>query len=154
MAPRGRKETKVRVPDRYSFFTIQSVESSTARRENGDVAQLMVVSTSTNTKAADIASAIQVWLLPNKKNVEEGSDNNSSEDSDSKAIDDENKNSDSKDNDSKNSDSKDTDSNESDSSTTDSKNDDANNNDEDSSDAGSWKSPGEGTYEVLKTAQR
>src|SRR6201997_2402548 len=91
--------TKVRVPDRYSFFTIQSVESSTARRENGDVAQLMVVSTSTNTKAADIASAVQVWLLPNKKNVEESNDNdNSSEDSDSKATDDENKNGDPKDN--------------------------------------------------------
>ncbi|MBV8101536.1 MAG: hypothetical protein JOZ31_20525, partial [Verrucomicrobia bacterium] len=144
--------TKVRVPDRYSFFTIQSVESSTARRDNGDIAQLMAVSTSTNTKAADIASAIQVWLLPNKKNVEESNDN-SSEDSDSKATDDQNKNSDSKDNDT-NSDSKDTDSKDSDSTTTDSNNDDANNNDEDSRDAVSWKSPGEVTDEVLKTAQR
>src|SRR6201997_638341 len=144
---------KVRVPDRYSFFSIQSVESSTARRDNGDIAQLMVVSTSTNTKPADIASAIQVWLLPNKKNVEE-SDNNNSEDSDSKATDDENKNGDSTDNNSKDSDSKGTDSQESDSGTTDSKNDDANNNDEDNSDAGAWKSPGEVTDEVLKTAQR
>jgi|GEM_PF-2990070 len=142
--------TKVRVPDRYSFFTIQSVESSTARRENGDIAQLMVVSTSTNTKAADISSAVQVWLLPNKKNVEESS----SEDSDSKATDDENKNGDTKDSSTQDSDSKESDSKDSDSTTTDSKDDDANNNDEDSSAAGSWKSPGEVTDEVLKTAQR
>jgi hypothetical protein len=64
--------TKVRVPDRYSFFSIESVEPSTARRANGDIVQLMVISTSTNTKPADIASALQVWLLPNKKNVDDG----------------------------------------------------------------------------------
>src|ERR1700756_4516809 len=145
---------KVRVPDRYSFFSIQSVESSTARRDNGDVAQLMVVSTTTNPKPAYIASAIQVWLLPNKKNVEESNDNKNSEDSDSKATDDENKSGDSTDNNSKDSDSKGTDSQESDSGTTDSKNDDANNNDEDNREAGAWKSPGEVTDEVLKTAQR
>jgi uncharacterized protein YfaS (alpha-2-macroglobulin family) len=144
--------TKVRVPDRYSFFTIQSVESSTARRDNGDIAQLMVVSTSTNTKPADIASAIQVWLLPNKKNVEESNDN-SSEDSNSKAADDDNKNGDSKDN-SQDSNSTDSDSKASDSTTTDSKDDDADNNDDDNSNAVSWKSPGEVTDEVLKTAQR
>ena len=79
--------TKVRVPDRYSFFTVQSVESSTARRDNGDIAQLIVVSTSTNTKGADVASAIQVWLLPNKKNVDEGNDNGS-DDNDSQATND------------------------------------------------------------------
>jgi alpha-2-macroglobulin len=140
--------TKVRVPDRYSFFSIQSVESSTARRDNGDIAQLMVVSMSTNTKAADIASAIQVWLLPNKKNVEESNDNGS-DNSDSKASDDDNKNSDSKDNDSK--DGGDSTQNES---KNDNATDDANNNEEDSSDSRSWKSPGEVTDEVLKTAQR
>jgi hypothetical protein len=67
--------SKVRVPDRYSFFNIESIDASTARRENGDFAQLVVVGTSINTKASDIASAIQVWLLPNRKNVEEGNDN-------------------------------------------------------------------------------
>ncbi|MBV8275673.1 MAG: hypothetical protein JO170_10515, partial [Verrucomicrobia bacterium] len=143
---------KVRVPDRYSFFSIQSVESSTARRDNGDIAQLMVVSTSTNTKAADLASAIQVWLLPNKKNVQESNDANS-EDSDSKATDDENKNSDSKDTGAKDTDAKDSDSKDSDSPNTESKNDEANEHEEDS-DAASWKSPGEITDEVLKTAQR
>jgi alpha-2-macroglobulin len=145
--------TKVRVPDRYSFFSIEGVESSTARRDNGDIAQLIVVSTSTNTKAADIASAIQVWLLPNKKNVEEGNENGS-DNSDSKATDEDNKNSDSKDSDSKDSDSKDS----SDSTQIESKNDDANDtgnaSDENGSDSGSWKSPGEITDEVLKTAQR
>ena len=140
--------TKVRVPDRYSFFSVQSVESSTARRDNGDIAQLIVVSTSTNTKPTDIASAIQVWLLPNKKNVDEGN-NNASDDSDSQASDDENKNSDAKDNTSKDSDSKDSDSN-----TTESNNDSTNDNDDDNSSAGSWKSPGEITDEVLKTAQK
>jgi len=137
---------KVRVPDRYSFFSIESVEPSTARRANGDIVQLMVISTSTNTKPADIASALQVWLLPNKKNVEEGKN---AEDNDSQAADDENKNSDAKDNDSKDSDSKDSDSNKADA-----KNDDANDNDEESSDVVPWKSPGEITDEVLKTAQK
>src|SRR5215475_3946308 len=119
---------KVRVPDRYSFFTIQSVESSTARRENGDIVQLMVVSTSTNT---------------------------GSEDSESKATDDENKNGDSKDNSTQNSDSKDSDSKDTDSTTTDSTDDEVNNsNDEESSYATSWRSPGEVIDEVLKTAQR
>src|ERR1700722_133891 len=137
---------KVRVPDRYSFFSIESVEPSTARRENGYVVQLLVISTSTNTKPADIASALQVWLLPNKKNVEEGKN---AEDNDSQTTDDENKNGDAKDNDSKDSDSKDSDSNKAEA-----KNDDANDNDEESSDVVPWKSPGEITDEVLKTAQR
>jgi alpha-2-macroglobulin len=134
--------TKVRVPDRYSFLNIESIDASTARRDNGDFAQLLVVGTSINTKATDIVSTIQVWLLPNRKNVEEGNDNGS-EDSNTKVSDDDSKNSDSKDSDSKDN-----------SNQADSKNDDADNNDEESNDAASWKSPGEITDEVLKTAQR
>jgi len=139
--------TKVRVPDRFSFFNIESIDASTARRENGDFAQLLVVGTSINTKATDIASAIQVWLLPNRKNVEEGNDS-SSEDNNTKVNNDDSKNSDSEDSDSKDSDSND------DSKQSDSKNDDSNSNDDENNDVASWKSPGEITDEVLKTAQR
>jgi len=115
--------TKVQVPDRYSFFRIDSVTPSTARRDNGDVVQLIVVATTVNTKAADIASALQVWLLPNKKNVDD-SNSDDSGDNDSKDSGDQN-------NDAKNSD-----------------------NDEEQGDTTPWKSPGEITDEVLKTAQK
>ena len=117
--------TKVRVPDRYSFFHIDRIQSSTARRANGDIVQLIVVATCANTKATDITSAIQVWLLPNKKNVEEGNDNNGS---------------------------KNYESNKGDSQNTDPA--DNNENSEETTEADSWKSPGEVTDEVLKTAQK
>ena len=126
--------TKVRVPDRYSFFHIDSIQTSTARRENGDIVQLIVVATSANTTATDISSAIQVWLLPNKKSLEQGNDSGSEE--------------------SKESDSNNNDSQDNESSKAGSKNDDTDDNNEEAAETESWKSPGEVTDEVLKTAQR
>jgi alpha-2-macroglobulin len=65
-----RDETaKVTVPDRYSFFHIEDIKAAIARRENGDSEQILTVATSVNTKPSDIASALQIWLLPERKDA-------------------------------------------------------------------------------------
>jgi uncharacterized protein YfaS (alpha-2-macroglobulin family) len=58
---------KVTVPDRYSFFHIDEIKVSIARRDNGDPEQILTVTTSVNTKSADIAGSMQIWLLPERK---------------------------------------------------------------------------------------
>ncbi len=60
---------KVTVPDRYSFLHIDGVKVSIARRQNGDSEQILEVATSVNTKSSDIAAALQIWLLPERKNA-------------------------------------------------------------------------------------
>ena len=61
--------TKVTIPDRYSFFHIDGVKVSVARHENGDTEQILAVATSVNTKPADIAASLQIWLLPERKDA-------------------------------------------------------------------------------------
>ncbi len=60
---------KVTVPDRYSFFHIDEVKVSVARRENGDSEQILAVDTSVNTKPSDLAAALQIWLLPERRDA-------------------------------------------------------------------------------------
>ena len=71
---------KVRVPDKYSFFHVEQVTATTAQKDNGDVIQLVVVETSVNTSPQEIASGIEVWLLPNKQNADDSSDSSDSND--------------------------------------------------------------------------
>lgn len=61
--------TKVTVPDRYSFFHIDGAKVSVARHENGDAEQILAVATSVNTRPADIAASLQIWLLPERKDA-------------------------------------------------------------------------------------
>jgi len=58
---------KVRIPDLYSLFRINGIKAITARRENGDPEQLLVVETTTNVGIKDLASAISAWQLPRDK---------------------------------------------------------------------------------------
>jgi uncharacterized protein YfaS (alpha-2-macroglobulin family) len=68
-------EQKVRVPDRFSFFKIDSVKGNIARRNDGEPDQLLVVNTTAETKSADIARAMEVYLLPKKAEKKTDSEN-------------------------------------------------------------------------------
>ncbi len=91
-------EQKVRIPDNYSFFKIESVESQIIRNKLGDPEQLLFVNTTAAAKPEDIAKSLEVFLLPKKAVKAEGedaggdegtsqpdteTDNDSSDDSDS-----------------------------------------------------------------------
>ncbi len=58
------QEDKVRVPDLYSFFRIESTGTSIVRNKEGDPGQIFVVQTTAAAKSEDIAKELSVVVLP------------------------------------------------------------------------------------------
>jgi uncharacterized protein YfaS (alpha-2-macroglobulin family) len=59
-------EDKVRVPDIYSFFKIDSIGGTIVMNDDGDPEQILAVRTSTMAKPQEIEKALKVYLLPKK----------------------------------------------------------------------------------------
>ena len=59
-------EKKVRVPDIYSFFRIESVEGMIVRNHDGEPEQILLIKTTGAAKSEDIQKALHVYLLPKK----------------------------------------------------------------------------------------
>lgn len=60
-------EDKVRIPDLYSFFHIDSVKGEIITNKEGDPEQFLIVETSAAAKPEDVAKGLEVYLLPQKK---------------------------------------------------------------------------------------
>jgi uncharacterized protein YfaS (alpha-2-macroglobulin family) len=60
-------ESKVRVPDIYSFFKIGEVKGSVVRNADGDPEQVLIVSTTAAAKSDELRKALHVYLLPKKE---------------------------------------------------------------------------------------
>ncbi|MEI8341931.1 MAG: MG2 domain-containing protein, partial [Verrucomicrobiota bacterium] len=89
-------EQKVRVPDRFSFFKIDSTKGNIARRDTGEPDQLLVINTTAETKSSEIGRALEVYLLPKKAEKKEGAE---TVDENAETQDSEKSNSDEEDND-------------------------------------------------------
>ncbi|MGZ5002618.1 MAG: alpha-2-macroglobulin family protein, partial [Chthoniobacterales bacterium] len=59
-------ESKVRVPDRFSFFKIEHSLGRIVRNENGQPGQVLIIDTTAAAKSEDIQKALHLYLLPNK----------------------------------------------------------------------------------------
>ena len=59
-------DQRVRIPDVYSFFKIESVDSQIVRNKAGDPEQFVVINTTANAKSADVAKSLELYLLPKK----------------------------------------------------------------------------------------
>ncbi len=66
-------EQKVRVPDVYSFFRIESARGMIVRNNDGEPEQIVMIEGTAAAKSEDIQKALHVYLLP-KKPAEKGAD--------------------------------------------------------------------------------
>ncbi|MDQ2919347.1 MAG: hypothetical protein M3R10_05670, partial [Verrucomicrobiota bacterium] len=64
-------ESKVRVPDLYSFFRIDNSLGQIVRNENNQPEQVLIINTTAAGKSEDIQKALHVYLLPNKPRKKE-----------------------------------------------------------------------------------
>ena len=60
-------ESKVRVPDIYSFFRINQVTSNIVLNAAGEPEQFLVVDTTAAAKSEDVAKALSLYAIPQKK---------------------------------------------------------------------------------------
>ncbi len=67
-------QKKIRIPNIYSFFKIDSVEGEIVRKSNGEPEQILVVKTTAGAKSEDIAKALEIYLLPKKKPAKDDTD--------------------------------------------------------------------------------
>jgi len=58
--------SKVRVPDLYSFFRIESAEGMIVSNKEGEPEQILTLKSSTAAKPEDIQKSLRVYLLPKK----------------------------------------------------------------------------------------
>ena len=63
---RDELESKVRVPDLYSFFRIDNSLGQIVRNEDNQPEQVLIINTTATAKSEDIQKALHVYLLPNK----------------------------------------------------------------------------------------
>ena len=82
-------EQKTRVPDRFSFFKINSVKGNIARRNDGEPEQLLLVNTTAEANSGEIARALEIYLLPKKvdKAKEDDAADETAEAGDSEKVD-------------------------------------------------------------------
>ena len=125
-------EQKVRIPDVYSFFRIDSVYGQVIHNTTGDPEQLVLVNTSADARTEEIAKSLEVFLLPKKAEKAKASDAEA-KDGDTDA-------------DSGDGDDGDTDKSDSD-------DDSDSNTEEDAAPAQQWQSPREVDDDVLKGAK-
>ena len=59
-------ERKVRVPDIYSFFSIESAEAKILRNDTGDPEQILIIQTTAAAASEEIRKELRVFLLPAK----------------------------------------------------------------------------------------
>lgn len=64
-------EKKVRVPDVYSFFRIESTTGTIVRNNEGEPEQIVLIKTTSAAKSEDIQKALHVYLLPKKHGAKE-----------------------------------------------------------------------------------
>ncbi len=69
-------EQKVRIPDLYSFFHIKGINGQIVKNNDGDPEQFLMVETSVEAKSEDVAKAMEAYLLPVRKKVEDGEEVN------------------------------------------------------------------------------
>ncbi|MEA3187978.1 MAG: alpha-2-macroglobulin [Chthoniobacter sp.] len=67
-------ERKVRVPDVYSFFKIESVEGKIVNNDEGEPQQMLIVKTTAAAKPEEIAKNFHVYLLPKKPKTEDAAE--------------------------------------------------------------------------------
>lgn len=76
-------EKKVRIPDIYSFFKIQSVSGNIVRNKEGEPEQLLFVNTTADANSGEIAKALDLFLLPKKAAKKDTDEDADSKDTDS-----------------------------------------------------------------------
>jgi len=60
-------EEKVRIPNRFSLFRIDSVEGSVVEKESGEPEQVIVINTTADAKSEEVAKGLEIYLLPKKE---------------------------------------------------------------------------------------
>ncbi|MEA3211924.1 MAG: alpha-2-macroglobulin [Chthoniobacter sp.] len=64
-------EKKIRVPDLYSFFRVESVTGTIVKNNDGEPEQILLINTTCAAKSEDIQKALHVYLLPKKSAVKD-----------------------------------------------------------------------------------
>ena len=67
-------ESKVTLPDIYSFFKVESSSGAVVTNSDGDPEQVLIVNTTAAAKSDEIKKALHVFLLPKKAAAEETTD--------------------------------------------------------------------------------
>jgi len=76
----GGVEQKVLIPSVATAFQINSIEGNIARNKNGEPEQVLILATTADISARDLAKAVKIWLLP-KREVEQSEDEDSGSES-------------------------------------------------------------------------
>ncbi len=63
----GEEVAKTKLPDRFSFFKINSITGNIAHKDDGEPEQVLIVETTAEVDPEILASAIEVFLLPARR---------------------------------------------------------------------------------------
>jgi uncharacterized protein YfaS (alpha-2-macroglobulin family) len=81
---------KVRIPNKFCFFKVDSTEGTIVRKADGEPEQFILIKTSAETSSEEVAKGLEIYLLPHNKKVDADTDADSDESAKADSDDDDN----------------------------------------------------------------